>query len=104
MNSAAPWRNIGEFAIEELLDAFGGDCEKIGVKDDKGGIGSKTRRGLGWTRTARVTNKKLATQAADEFRRCLRLCRNREQEETEVVKISEAPIAAPEYQGCVKRY
>jgi len=66
MDSAAPWRGVGEFAIEELFDAFGGDGEEVGVEDDKGGVGSEVGCGFGRSGAAGVVDEKLAAEAANE--------------------------------------
>ena len=65
VDSTAPGSGVGKFAIEELFDAFGGDREKVGVEDDKGGVGSEMGCGFGRSGAAGVVNEKLAGEAAN---------------------------------------
>ena len=66
MDSAAPGGGVGEFAIEELFDAFAGDCEEVWVEDNKGGVGPEMGSSLGRAGAASIVNEKLAAEAANE--------------------------------------
>jgi hypothetical protein len=66
MDSAAPGRDVGELAVEELFDAFGGDCEESGIENDESGVGVKKVCGFGRARAAGVLDKELAGDAPDQ--------------------------------------
>jgi hypothetical protein len=66
MDSAAPWSGIGEFAVEELFDAFGGNGEHGGFEDNQGRVCAEVGGGFGRTGTARVMHEELAAEAASQ--------------------------------------
>ena len=66
MDSTAPGSGGGEFAIKELFDALGGDCEKCGIKDDESRVGPEISCGFGRASAAGVMDEELAGDAASE--------------------------------------
>jgi hypothetical protein len=66
MDSATPWCGIGEFAIEDLFDALGGNGEHGGVEDDQGRVGAEAGGGFGRACAARVMDEELAAETASE--------------------------------------
>jgi hypothetical protein len=83
VDSTAPRRGVGEFAIEELFDTFGGNCEEVGVEDDKGGVGPEVGGDFGRPGAAGVVNEKLAAEAANESGGLREGGLGKEQKETE---------------------
>jgi hypothetical protein len=66
MNAAAPGSGVGEFAIEEEFDAFGGNSEEVGIQHDEGFVGAESGGSFGGASGAGVVHKELAGEAADE--------------------------------------
>jgi len=83
MNSAAPGRRVGEIAVDELFDTFGGDGEQSGIQNDKSGVGAEMGCGFRWANAAGVLHEELAGDAAKEGGVLGEGRERKEQEETE---------------------
>jgi hypothetical protein len=65
MNAAAPGSGVGEFVIEELFDALGGDGEQHGVQENEGRVGAEMACGIRESSAAAIVDVELAADAAN---------------------------------------